>query len=142
MTRTVIIVPCGARKATSACTAANMYQGAMHQLARKAADALNGEVLIISAKHGLLSLTAWLDPYEQRIDKPGAINADMVRIQADQRDLTNANVIALLPKTYSALLRDAGVRIDNDVLAGTRTMGEQRHRLATIARTGHSQVPA
>lgn len=134
MSRIVVIVPCGAKKRTEACTAGDMYIGAMHQLARKAAAALSDEVLILSAKHGLLSLSAWIEPYEQRINKPGAIGTYMLRLQAEQRDLANATVIALLPRAYSAELRVAGVRIDDDVLAGTRTMGEQRHRLANIAR--------
>lgn len=144
MNRMVVIVPCGASKRTEPCTAGDMYVGAMHQLARKAAAAIavdtNDEVLILSAKHGLLSLTAWLEPYEQQIGRPGAIGTDMLRLQAEQRDLANATVIALLPKAYSAALRAAGIRIDNDVLAGSRTMGEQRQRLARMARYGTVSV--
>lgn len=138
-----IIIPCGAAKRTEPCHAGDMYIGAMHRLARQAADAIiahgGGNLIILSARYGLISPHAWIAPYEQRINKPGAVTADELRTQAADFGLNDDTVIALLPKPYSNALRNASIRIDHDVLTGTRTMGEQRHRLAQL-RHGHLEV--
>lgn len=141
MTR-VVIIPCGATKRDSACHAGDMYIGAMHRLARRAADVLasadpgaHADIVILSAKHGLLNPMTIIDPYEQQLGKPGAVTPDTVARQAADWGMHDRQVITLLPKRYSQLLTAAGIRIDHDLLAGSRTMGEQRARLATIIRT-------
>ena len=130
----IVVIPCGGKKLNEPAPAGDLYTGGQHRLARQAADrlALNlgGRVLILSAKHGLLDLDTVIDPYEQRIDAPGAVTQDDVARQLIAMDARN--IIALTPKAYTHLLRGrVGVRVD-DRLAGTASIFEQRTILATI----------
>ena len=130
----LVVIPCGARKLSSAAPAGELYIGAQHRLARQAADALarqvGGTVMVLSARYGLVPLEARLDPYDLTVGDPGAVTGQQVARQL--RDLDARRVIALTPKRYSALLAAAPrIRLE-DRLAGTRGLLEQRAVLVRI----------
>lgn len=138
---TTVLVPCGAAKVTYATTAGDLYRGTFHRLARQAADVLTatgGRVLIVSGLYGLLELDTPVEPYEQRINQAGAITLDELRRQADDLGLDSDRVVALLPSAYRNALTAAGIRIDADILAGTRGIGDQRGRLSRIIRSAEA----
>jgi hypothetical protein len=130
----IIVIPCGYRKLDHAAPAGDMYVGGHHRLARQAADrlALNhgGRVVILSAKHGLLDLDTVIEPYDVTVGDWDAVDKDYVTRQLIAMDARN--IIALTPKSYTALLTGrSGSRVD-DRLAGTTSIFEQRTVLATI----------
>lgn len=128
----IVVVPCGGAKLDRPASAGELYTGSYHRMTRAAADALDPDrVLILSGRYGLLELDRIVDPYEQRIDGPGAITVDELRAQADELEATGAAVTVLAGKAYadriSAVWPDAERPLD-----GTRGMGEQLARLAAI----------
>jgi len=143
----VVIVPCGGRKAVYAdglrkgepvpvLPAGEMYVGSYHRAARRAADALtrggrSGRVLILSAKHGLVELTEWIITYELRAGDPGTVDGETLRRQAHELGISGAAVTVLGGRAYVGLAREAFPDLDAP-LAGTRGIGEQLARLASI----------
>lgn len=137
----VVVVACGAAKRSQRSPAGDLYLGSYHRLARSAAASVaartGGEVLILSAKHGLVSLHDELDPYDVRVGDAGSVAAADVHRQL--RDLDVRRVVALTPSGYTELLRSRRVWLV-DPLAGSRGMFEQNGRLAAI-RDGRLPVP-
>ncbi|GHH56082.1 DUF6884 domain-containing protein [Streptomyces candidus] len=143
----VVIVPCGGRKAVwtdglrkgepvPVLPAGEMYVGSYHRAARRAADALtrggrSGRVLILSAKHGLVELTEWIITYELRAGDPGTVDGETLRKQAHELGISGAAVTVLGGRAYVDLAREAFPDLDAP-LAGTRGIGEQLARLASI----------
>ncbi|MFG1976954.1 DUF6884 domain-containing protein [Nonomuraea fuscirosea] len=135
-TPTVVIVPCGGKKAdtTSPVPAGELYTGSYHRAARRAADALTsggGRVLILSALHGLVTLDQPLLPYELRAGQPGTVTGATLRDQAQALGITDADVTVLGGRAYVELARQVWPELDAP-LAGTRGIGEQMSRLAAI----------
>lgn len=140
---TFFIIPCGGAKLETASKARDLYVGQMFRNTIAAALAqceAGDEVLILSAKHGLVRLDDVLDPYEQTIDKPGAISADAVAEQALALGIDwDADVYAFLPKAYFRLLDSALRSFDcfpHQVYeASDGGIGEQRrvNRLVQVA---------
>lgn len=131
----LVVVPCGMVKLSVPAPAGELYVGAQHVLARRAADvvarATGGQVVILSAKHGLLDLAAVIEPYDLTVSDPRAVTAEVVSRQLLSRDARR--VVALTPRGYSDLLRGSSrIRLD-DRLAGTRGLLQQRSVLARIA---------
>ncbi|MER7316285.1 DUF6884 domain-containing protein [Streptomyces halstedii] len=143
----VVIVPCGGRKAMRTdgprkgepipvLPAGEMYVGSYHRAARRAADVLtrggrSGRVLILSAKHGLVELTEWIITYELRAGDPGTVDGETLRRQAHELGISGAAVTVLGGRAYVDLAREAFPDLDAP-LAGTRGIGEQLARLASI----------
>lgn len=142
------VIPCGGAKLDHAAPARQLYVGQMfrHTLTSVEALAAGDEaaglgpvrVLILSARHGLVELDTVLDPYEQRIDKPGAVTVDTVAAQALALgiDWGQGEVYSLLPAPYRRLLDEALRRHDvylQDVYEATGGIGDQRHVNAVIA---------
>lgn len=143
------VIPCGGAKRDHAAPAHDLYVGQMFRhtlasaLAIAAADVAAGvgpaRVLILSARHGLVTLDTVLAPYEQRIDQPGAITVDELADQALALgiDWGQDEVYTLLPTAYRQLLDQALRRHDvylQDVYEATGGIGDQRHVNAVIAR--------
>ncbi|MGW0485798.1 DUF6884 domain-containing protein [Nonomuraea sp. NPDC003214] len=142
----LVIVPCGGRKADTATPipAGRLYTGSYHRAARAAADALTldgGQVLILSARHGLIPLDRELAPYEQRAGQPGSIGGAELRAQAATLGITDARPVVLAGRAYVDLARQVWPDLDAP-LAGTRGIGEQMARLAAIARRPATPAPA
>jgi hypothetical protein len=140
--RRLVLVVCGARKrpctetAAGQTTAGRMYTGSYHQAARRAAAALAGpdsQILIMSARYGLLGLDDRIERYDLRLGQPGAITAQQLHEQATRRGLLHVDqVVVLAPAAYAALARGVWPHADLP-LAGSRGIGEQLARLAHIA---------
>jgi hypothetical protein len=141
----LIVIACGARKADlPAAPAGRMYVGSYHRAARRAADRLatagpaGARIMIVSAAYGLLDLAENITRYELRLGQPGSVTAANLRDQAEQRGLLDAGeVLVLAPAAYAALASEVWPYADN-VLAGTRGIGDQMARLAALGQAAPS----
>lgn len=135
---TVYVIPCGAEKRLHAAKARDLYVGQMFTNTLRAAlnDAAHNDeptrVVILSARHGLLDLDAVIEPYDQRIDAPGAIDAQTLAAQALSMGIdwdADDEVYAMLPRPYLRVLDDALRQLDVyvvNVYEATAGIGEQR----------------
>jgi hypothetical protein len=104
----LIIIPCGSAKLKHRAPAGQMYLGAYHRACRRYADSLASiydQVMILSAKYGLLPLDEEIDPYELRMGQPGCVTTDQVRTQAEEHELLGEPVIALGGKDYTQVCK-------------------------------------
>lgn len=134
----LLVVPCSAGKVDRAVAeAGKLYTGALHRAARLAADALPGQVVILSANYGLLDLAQRVETYDRTFGQPGAVTAAWV---ADQvHALAPARVVSLCPRRYTDVLRAACelARVELVApLAGSSGVGVMRGRLAAMRRAG------
>ncbi|GAA2105922.1 hypothetical protein GCM10009801_81980 [Streptomyces albiaxialis] len=143
----VVIVPCSARKADKVTApAGQLYTGPLYRAARRAAEALTtegGAVAIVSARYGLLHPSDVIASYDMRMGRPGSIRPAHLALQARPFGLDDGerDVIVLTPATYTAAVLAA--RPDAVTpLSGSRGIGEQRSRLAQVARPGTFTVAA
>lgn len=128
------VVACGAAKLDHAAPARDLYTGQHFRLALAAAEAITPRVVILSARYGLLPLDAVAEPYEQRIDQPGAITADELRHQAAALDLRGARDVRVLAGAAYFHAARAVWPWARHELAGCPGIGYQRARLAQLAR--------
>ena len=142
------VIPCGGAKLDHPAAARDLYRGqhfrhALSNMERLAAlDEAEGRgparLLILSARHGLVELDTVLQPYEQRIDAPGAVTATTLTEQARTLGIDwGAQVYAVLPKAYLARLDQALRALDvyvQDIYEATASIGEQRRVLSIIGR--------
>lgn len=137
---TTVVIPCSGAKLDVPAPAGIMYTGQLHQLARRAAQALAPDrVLILSGLYGLVELHEIIDPYEQRIDRPGGVELDELARQIDQLKLYEHRTVALTPAAYTSRLTEAGLELVTP-LAGCRGIGEMRARLSMICRLGRLEL--
>ena len=111
-----IIIPCGGVKADTTCAARNLYTGSAFREVLAAAIAEVGEenVLILSAKWGLLELDQLCAPYDVKMGDADAIDKREEGIfdladQIDYHGLNADNVVlwSMLPKAYAKAFRKA-----------------------------------
>lgn len=138
-----VIVPCSADKLDHAAPAADLYVGQLFRAALKAARALTTDdrIRVLSGRYGLVALDAELAPYDQRIDAAGCVCWATISSQLHALDPDRTvEWVALLPAAYAAALvdpiRPQLTREYVNPLTGSRGIGDIRHRLAEIARTG------
>lgn len=130
----LVIIPCGAKKATTPRPASELYQGAYFRALREASLLLQADDRrILSGKHGLVQFDTVLAPYEQRIDRPGAVSLDVVREQA--RAL-HGPVLVLAGAAYARVIRRLWSS-PVEPFVGTRGIGDQMRWLKTLIRLGH-----
>ncbi|MFI9005484.1 DUF6884 domain-containing protein [Streptomyces sp. NPDC053541] len=143
----VVIVACGGRKATFTdgirkgqpvigARAGDLYVGSYHRAMRRAADVLtrggrSGRVLILSAKYGLVELDKHLLNYDLRAGAPGTVDGETLRRQAHELGISGAAVTVLGGRAYVELAGEVWEELAAP-LAGTRGIGEQLARLASI----------
>lgn len=142
------VIPCGGDKLDHAAPARDLYVGRqfrhalvnVERLASMDEDEGRGpaRVLVLSGLHGLIELDTELEPYDQRIDQPGAVTAEKLAEQALAFGIDwGADVYAFLPRAYLARL-DAALRtLDvyvQDVYEACRGNGEQRRVLSIVGR--------
>jgi hypothetical protein len=138
-TKTYMVIPCGAEKASEPTTAEKLYTSSNFRLTLAAAKVAGcDEVLILSAKYGLLRLTDKVEPYDVKMGDAGCITAREVRTQACWLGLTgldDAEVWAMLPKAYFKVLDEALRAVDTwptDVYEAAPGIGYQRGTCANI----------
>jgi hypothetical protein len=85
MTPPLVVIPCGARKLPDRAPARELYTGPYFRAALAWAEATTDpdRILILSARYGLIRPWMVRAPYEQRMDRPGAISTARVQGQAD-----------------------------------------------------------
>lgn len=142
------IIPCAARKIDRPAPIASLYLGSFHAQCAATALALTGadRVVILSGRYGLVRLVdpTVREPYEQRIDAPGAIGRSQLRDQALRIGLTGPaeRVVILAGKAYTAAVQAALPDRHLEVpLAGGRGIGHHKATLAKIASTGLLPAP-
>ncbi|WP_457541840.1 DUF6884 domain-containing protein [Streptomyces filamentosus] len=101
----VVVIPCSGPKLGHAAPAGEIYTGSLHTHARRTADALTaagGTVLILSARHGLLTLDQVIEPYDHTWKDQGSVTSATLRAQAAALGLTDAaDVVLLTPGQYT-----------------------------------------
>lgn len=134
------VIPCGADKEDHPTRARDLYTGAMFRQTLTAVEAHaaqddDAQILILSARYGLVHLDEVLTPYEQRMDRTGRVDTDTITVQAWINQL-GPEVYAFLPRAYydalSQALRPLGI-YPLDGYEGTGGIGEQRHVNAVVA---------
>ncbi len=133
MSEPLILVACGARKAETARPAADLYTGSYTRMCLRAARALadDGDIRIISARHGLLALTTEIEPYDTNLTDSTAITPERLRDQAAAAGLLHRDVVVLAGTGYTRLVREIWPSAAAPLL-GSRGIGEHRQRLARI----------
>lgn len=132
-----MIVPCGGVKVDHATTARDLYTGSAFRevLAAAINEVGEGNVLILSALHGLLDLDEVVDPYDVKMGQADAIDrrdGGLLELAAQilNRGLDEADVYAMLPNKYCAFLdeamRFADGRTISVVYEGTVGIGEHK----------------
>jgi hypothetical protein len=130
----LVLVACGARKRPRAAIAADLYTGPYYRACAAYAHWLVGmagwrRVYVLSAKHGLLPLDQWTHPYELRLGQEGAITAEQVRQQAEERGLlARERVVILGGRRYAALAREVWPEAISP-LEGVGGIGKQMKQL-------------
>ncbi len=132
------IIPCGAGKQAQAANAVELYVGTMFQHTLKAAracvaadvaDGGDAQILIMSAKYGLIKLDDFVQPYECKMGSKGSVTADFVAAQVDDLWIGD-DVYAFLPNAYFEVLDTALRTFDiyaHNVYEGSQGgIGEQR----------------
>ena len=145
------IVPCGAEKASEAAPARFLYEGQAFRLALAAAEAeaeatfrdlgLEADVLILSAKHGLVSPDAELEPYDVKVSDaeaigPVALAASLVMAGVEEGD----ELYSMLPRAYRELLEEAAADLPVfDVYEAAPGIGWQRGVASSLIRHSSTQ---
>jgi hypothetical protein len=132
MTSGIVIIGCGARKLSHPAPAAELYTGPYFRDCLATARVLAGDhnVLILSARHGLLGLADVIGPYDLSMGQPGSVTAVIVAWQAEARGLLGSPVTALCGARYVRVLREVWPDVRTP-LAGLG-IGQQRHQLAVM----------
>lgn len=142
----VIVVACGAAKASERRPAMDLYTGSLFRAARRAALADGRAWLICSAEHGLLTPGQLVDPYDRALADTPADIARLAGVLAGQRHLLAAaagrpdpGVEAWTPARYTAALAAGGIDVRRTPLAG-RGLGAQIGWLTNHASTHSTRL--
>lgn len=103
----LVIIPCGGRKLTTRCSADLMYTGPYHRACKRFAMSVTGpeNVLILSARYGLLRLTDEIDTYDLKMGQTGSVKPETVEAQAKVMGLlVHPNVIAIGGTRYTEVV--------------------------------------
>ena len=121
---TIAVVGCGAAKQDKPAPAGEMYTSVLFRLSYEYAQAVGDDVVIASAKHGLLALDDVIEPYERRLVAAQALEwaagfcaALWFRFQTACRadpNVTGLRVVLLAGRAYT------------DPLGAMMRYGEQR----------------
>lgn len=141
----LILVPCSSAKADlPVAQAQEMYLGSYHLAARRAADALaagpDTQVLVLSAKFGLLRAEDHILQYDLRAGQLGTVTGAALRRQAHYLAVSGAEVTVLAGKAYAAVARGAWPDLRHPV-AGSRGIGDHLAFFASLYRPGRQKVP-
>lgn len=130
--RIVYVIPCGAKKVDKPTKAKDLYVGSMFKQALRAAESQgDGEVLILSALHGLLHPDAIIEPYNLKMGDKGSVGvADLIRdVRRFDLDDEEVDVYSMLPSAYDKVLDKALRYYDKytiPVYEATGGIGEQK----------------
>ncbi|MGC4947745.1 DUF6884 domain-containing protein [Streptomyces sp. DT224] len=140
----VVVIPCSGKKLTVPAPAGELYLGSYHRACRATADALaadGGLVLVLSSLHGLVTLDEILHPYEMRFRDPGAVSGDILRAQARELGVDQAQDVTVLAGADYVTAARAVWPDASAPLAGLG-IGKQRQRLAQLRTAAGTPRPA
>lgn len=129
--RRIVIIPCGGKKTALPQPAGQLYIGSYFTMCKRAAEAIGGEVFILSGLHGLLPLDQVVAPYEMKMGAKGCVTPAQLHAQAVALGIAEAEVTVIAGKRYA----NAAAAVWPDatrVLDGTTSMGGQRRVMAGI----------
>ncbi|MFI9528016.1 DUF6884 domain-containing protein [Micromonospora rosaria] len=136
----VVIVPCGTAKLDRPAPAGCLYTGSYHRACRRVADRIGGRLVILSARHGLVTPDTVIEPYELRMGQPGAVTVPTLRAQARRLGIDVAGTVTVLAgRDYADPVTAVWPHAIRP-LDGTRGMPEQMARLAELARAPTTPV--
>lgn len=129
-----ILIGCGKTKLTRPAPARDLYVGSLFKARRQYAEGTGHPWGILSALHGLVMPTDWLEPYDRELEPHSTFWASRVLAQLTWRWKPEDGVIELHAGQHyrdplASYLRDAGYR----VIAPTAGMGIG-HQLGYYAR--------
>lgn len=137
---TAYLAGCSAGKLARPAPARELYTGPLFRLSLRAAEAAAGPgdvILVISALLGLIGLDELVTPYDRTMAHPLAVTAAEIARQARARGIVHDPAVVLAPKAYAAVVTGAWTPgLVTCPLAGARGIGDMRHILSVIARTG------
>ncbi|MGW1290813.1 DUF6884 domain-containing protein [Streptomyces sp. NPDC002586] len=121
------VIPCSAAKLdVAAAPAGEMYIGSYHVAARRAALACvsdASELVVLSAKFGLVRLDDRILHYDMKAGRKGTVTGKVLRRQAHLMALSGATVTVLAGKAYAQLAREVWPGLHHPV-AGARGIGD------------------
>lgn len=123
----LVLIPCGGKKREMPCPAGNLYIGSYFKGCLGYALSITEppNILILSAKYGLLALGDRVSPYDLRMGSPGCVTAQLVREQAETRGvLTSERVVALGGVDYLDVVREVWPLAETPMV-GTGGIGKQ-----------------
>ncbi|MFE0765398.1 DUF6884 domain-containing protein [Streptomyces smyrnaeus] len=95
----VYVIPCSGMKLDHAAPARELYVGSYHKSCWRAAAALAGDdglILVLSARHGLVTLDEVLEPYDTRFGDRGAVSTLLLTAQARNLGIEHAREVTVL----------------------------------------------
>lgn len=126
----IVILGCGASKRPVASPAIDLYTGSLFAMARKWALSVTSsrQIMILSAKHGLVPAEATLEPYDLKMSRKAGISVEMLAAQIDAHKLREQRkIVVIAGAEYVRRLREAGLQF-TDPLAGL-TLGMRMRSL-------------
>ena len=133
----LVVIPCGGRKLDHAAPARDLYVGSYFRSALAAALAITtpDRVRILSARYGFLGLDELVEPYELRIDAPGAVDASELAGTADDELAAADEVLVLAGKAYAQAARNVlgpAVTVP-EAITNARGIGDHLATFAALA---------
>jgi hypothetical protein len=126
------IIPCGARKRDGTHPASSLYTGSYFTAALRWAARNASTTLILSAKHGLLTLDQPTETYDLRLGQEGSVTAKHVRQQAGALGLLDYPAVAVVGgKAYRDLARQVWPHASSPV-DGCTSMGNHLQVLSRL----------
>jgi hypothetical protein len=150
----LVLMPCCDMKGPEKAPAMELYKGVFFQTFKgNVKDGARPNVVILSAKHGFISPTEEIEPYDQVMDKARA-DEMLINIRAQlkgvdfPRDIKDVLIVG--GKEYQRVMRaavivlqDEGViSIDASVNATSGGIGDQRKQLGEYLRSIEAKQPA
>lgn len=139
-----VVIPCGGKKADVTCAAVDLYVGSFFQQVLDSARSLvdDDHILILSARHGLITLDTALAPYDLKMGQAGSVSVETIVEQAIDLGIgEDDTVMTMLPKQYETRLNEAMWSVGPipfDVFEANAGMGEMKQ----IAKKIRDQVAA
>ena len=135
--RPLVVVPCGQKKLDEAAAASDLYTGSLFRsayLAGKAiSEALDAELVILSAKHGVLGPNEPLEPYDVSLGDPEAMPVNEMVLTAGERGYLDRPALILGGSAYVERAQHIWPYCEAP-LAGCKGIGDMRGRLAELRR--------
>jgi hypothetical protein len=124
------IIPCGARKRQGIYPAADLYTGPYFRAALGWARRNADNILILSAKHGLIPLDFPVESYDLKMGQAGCVTPEKVRMQAGALMVLHQREVAVVGgKAYRDMARHVWPHAMSPV-DGLTSMGAHLHVLS------------